>query len=147
MGTRWLFMVVGPSINAFCGPGTHRSRRVGEHRGNPATRVHGDQGPPGQRLRRQRTRCRNRGYCRFSPTTLCRRADVASDVVTATEEFIADLIPEEWFTHRPVGVADDDGLTFVDDLAVDEAGIVVRALTTPTSCLDLHLIALVGKFE
>ena len=67
--------------------------------------------------------------------------------MTTTEEFVADFVTEEWLAHRLVGVANHDGLAFVDDPAVDEAGIVVCTLTAPATCFDLHFVALVGKFE
>lgn len=67
--------------------------------------------------------------------------------MTAAKELISNLVSKEWFTHHLVGVPNDNGLTFVDDSTIDEAGIVVRALAAPAPCLNLHLISLVGEFE
>jgi hypothetical protein len=68
-------------------------------------------------------------------------------VVTAAEEFIGNYVAKERGRRSLGGVADNYGFAFVDNVTVDETGIVRGPFATPTPGFHMELYPFIGDLE
>ena len=126
----------------------HRGHRVHAVPGQPDGSVDAVAAQAGRRARRQLPGTQGR----HAPAGLGDRqgrlgAEFALAVVQAAEQLVAHDVAEQRLLAGGLRVADHDGVALVDDLAVDDAGVVRGARAAPAARLDLHRHALVGDLQ
>jgi hypothetical protein len=67
--------------------------------------------------------------------------------VIPTQQLVTHSIAEEPLRVVVSCVADDDGVAFVDDHSVNDAGVVRCTSTAPTPSFDLEGAVLVGELK